>query len=159
MHFLPAFSILFAIAIQPTLCDFLGLTYPAPRDLTSSKSLVRAAWEDVSAVFDAGLRRGKNTSATQDLLGAERVTFSSGLFSLYDDAATELQYHYTAPQIANAKQGTNEVDANSIYRVASVTKLSAVDQHAGSDRRLRVRDSTVYMPRTGLKTQERSKVI
>lgn len=56
MSLLLTFYILLVTAIQATLCDFLGLTYPAPRDLTSSKSLVRAAWEDASAIFDAGLK-------------------------------------------------------------------------------------------------------
>jgi CubicO group peptidase (beta-lactamase class C family) len=58
-----------------------------------------------------------------ELAGANKVIFSASLFSLNDPAATEMQYHYTAPQVANAQHGTNEVDGDSIYRVASVSKL------------------------------------
>ncbi|KAJ4423602.1 hypothetical protein N0V82_001769 [Gnomoniopsis sp. IMI 355080] len=54
------------------------------------------------------------------------ITFSLGLFSLYDDDATTLQFHHTSPEIANSTYGTRSVDANSIYRIASVTKVFTV---------------------------------
>lgn len=56
----------------------------------------------------------------------ENVTFSVGLFSLHDPAAANLQYHYTSPEIANAANGTDRVDGDSIYRMSSVTKLFTV---------------------------------
>lgn len=56
-------------------------------------------------------------------MGAENVTFSVGLFSIYDAAAAKLQYHHAAPEIANAVNGTNKVDGDSIYKMASVSKL------------------------------------
>ncbi|KAL7912452.1 Aldehyde/histidinol dehydrogenase [Trichoderma velutinum] len=37
-----------------------------------------------------------------------------------------ITYHYTSPEIANAPNGTHKVDANTIYRVASVTKVFTV---------------------------------
>ena len=104
------------------LADYLTPTYPAPIDLSSDESLVSASWKNLSSIFDGYLKEQK-TPASQSLSGVENVTFSVGVFSLHDPAATTLQYHYTAPEIANAKQGTNKVDADSIYRVASVSKL------------------------------------
>jgi CubicO group peptidase (beta-lactamase class C family) len=104
------------------LGDYLTPTYPAPIDLSSNQSLVSASWKNLSATLDQYLKN-KTSSASNPLLGVENVTFSAGLFSLHDPTATKFQYHYTAPEIANAKEGTNKVDGDSIYRVASVSKL------------------------------------
>ncbi|KAL9131308.1 MAG: hypothetical protein Q9217_000743 [Psora testacea] len=107
------------------LADFLGPTYPAPIDLTSDKSLIPASWENLTSTFDAYLKENQ-TTASKSLSGVENVTFSLGLFSIHDPAAAELQYHYTSPEIANAPNGINKVDGNSIYRIASVSKLFTV---------------------------------
>jgi len=48
------------------------------------------------------------------------------MFSLDDPVATNLQYHYTAPEVQYSQLGTNKVDADSIYRIASVSKLITV---------------------------------
>ena len=56
----------------------------------------------------------------------QSITFSLGMFSLHDEAAETLQYHYTSPEVKKAPNGTHNVDADSIYRVASVTKLFTV---------------------------------
>lgn len=117
---------LLPLCITAALASFLGPTYPAPIDLTSNGSLVPAAWENLTFTFDAYLKEGRNTTATSSLAGAENVTFSVGLFSLYDPAVQQLQYHYTAPEIVNARNGTRKVDGDSIYRIASVTKLFTV---------------------------------
>jgi CubicO group peptidase (beta-lactamase class C family) len=101
----------------------LGPTYPAPTDLSSSDSKVQQAWSDLSTAFDDSLKQNKAQPGFGELSGANKVTFSASLFSLNDPAATDLQYHYTAPQVANAQHGTNKVDGDSIYRVASVSKL------------------------------------
>ncbi|KAF4450118.1 beta-lactamase family protein [Fusarium austroafricanum] len=53
-----------------------------------------------------------------------------GAFSLHDpNAASELQYHYTSPEIQNNTVGVTKVDEDSIYRFASVSKL--VTAYAG----------------------------
>ena len=114
-------------SLSPTVfSDLLGSTYPAPTDLTSSDSLVKKAWTTLSSALDDTLKQNKTASGFDDLAGAEKVTFSAGLFSLHDPAAIDLQYHYTAPQVANSEFGTKEVDGDSIYRVASVSKLITV---------------------------------
>lgn len=56
----------------------------------------------------------------------EDVTFSLGLFSIHDRAAAELQYHYASPEVVKAPNGTHKVDGDSIYRIASVSKLFTV---------------------------------
>ena len=122
MHLSPYGLALLSLGIYGALADYLTPTYPAPIDLSSDKSLVAAAWQNLSSQFDNYLS-GRRTPASGDLSGAENVTFSIGMFSLHDIAAAQLQYHHTAPEIAKAQEGTNKVDGNSIYRVASVSKL------------------------------------
>jgi CubicO group peptidase (beta-lactamase class C family) len=57
------------------------------------------------------------------LSGMKNITFSVGMFSLHDPATTKMQFHHTSAEIANAANGTQKVDGDSIYRMASVTKL------------------------------------
>lgn len=117
----PCFALLL-LCLPGVLADYLTPTYPAPIDLSSNASLVSASWKNLTATFDDFLKN-KTSSTSNPVSGVENVTFSVELFSLHDPAATKLQYHYTAPEIASAKQGTNKVDGDSIYRVASVSKL------------------------------------
>lgn len=117
--------VLLPIYITGALADFLGPIYPAPIDLTSDKSLVAASWKNFTSTFDTYLK-GNQTTASESLSEVEKVTFSVGLFSIHDRAAAKLQYHYTSPEIANATQGTTQVDGDSIYRIASVSKLFTV---------------------------------
>ena len=125
MHLRPHALLLLPLCITGTLADFLGPAYPAPIDLTSDKSLIPASWKNFTSIFDAYLK-GNQSTASEPLSGVEKVTFSVGLFSIHDPAAAKLQYHYTSPEIANATQGTTQADGDSIYRMASVSKLFTV---------------------------------
>lgn len=119
--------LLLPLCITGALADFLGPTYPAPIDLTSDKSLIPASWKNFTSTFDAYLKKGNQSTASKSSLsGVEKITFSVGLFSIHDPAAAKLQYHYTSPEIVNATQGTTQVDGDSIYRIASVSKLFTV---------------------------------
>ncbi|PIA97253.1 hypothetical protein CB0940_06188 [Cercospora beticola] len=119
---------LFSCLLPWALADFIDIpTYPTPRKLSSEDSLEPGAWKNFSSILDAHLQQNtSNGDATDYLAGLENVTFSVGLFSLHDPEATTHQYHYTSPQIAESEFGTKQVDADSIYRVASVSKLITV---------------------------------
>lgn len=119
-------ALLLSLSIIGALTDFLGPTYPAPLDLAGKTSLVSAAWENLTSTLDAYLNQQQNTTATSPLATVGNLTFSTGLFSLHDAAAQQLQYHHTGPEIANAPNGTNKVDADTIYRIASISKLFTV---------------------------------
>ncbi|KAK6433826.1 hypothetical protein LTR95_009991 [Oleoguttula sp. CCFEE 5521] len=120
----PALSTLALFVLPYCEADFLTPTFPYPSDLTSNVSLVRAAWNTVRESFEAYYSAGLNTTATAGILGTENVTFSFSVFSLEDPlAASELQYHSAGPQTISAENGTKSVDGDSIYRVASVSKL------------------------------------
>ncbi|MCJ1346339.1 hypothetical protein MMC31_004554, partial [Peltigera leucophlebia] len=125
MHILLHALRLLPICITGALADFLGPTYPAPVDLTSSKSLLPASWENLTSIFDAYLKENQSI-ALESLSGVEKVKVSVGLFSTYEPVAAKLQYHYISPAIVNASQCTTKVDGDSIYRMASVSKLFAV---------------------------------
>ncbi|KAJ4395884.1 hypothetical protein N0V93_000099 [Gnomoniopsis smithogilvyi] len=104
----------------PILADFLGPSYPAPVDLSSNASLVLSSWRNVSTQLQ------KRVTDIDSAASWNNVTFSLGMFSLYDDEATTLQFHHTSPEIANSTYGTKSVDADSIYRIASVSKVFTV---------------------------------
>jgi CubicO group peptidase (beta-lactamase class C family) len=119
-------GLLLPFGTAPVLADFLGPSWSAPSDLSSNQSLVAAGFRNITATLQ-GYLDGDTQAADPAILGEmSNLTFSIGMFSLHDPAATELQFHYTSPEIANAPNGTHKVDADSIYRVASVTKLFTV---------------------------------
>ncbi|OJJ00727.1 hypothetical protein ASPVEDRAFT_40260 [Aspergillus versicolor CBS 583.65] len=113
--------LLTSLSLPGALSGFLGPIYPAPRDLSSRNSHVAASWRNLSASLDNALHRSNNT-----LSKLRDTTFSIGLFSTRDAGAETLQYHYASPEIVQAKNGTHKVDGDSIYRVASVSKLFTV---------------------------------
>ncbi|KAJ5806218.1 uncharacterized protein N7503_003820 [Penicillium pulvis] len=103
--------------------DYLGPTYPPPVDLSSQQSLVTAAWKNLTTTLDSYLKRNPSGSATTAVSRIQNTTFSTNIFSIHDSNAAKLQYHWTSPEIASSKNGTNKVNGDSIYRMASATKL------------------------------------
>ena len=107
----------------PTLAaaDLLGPRFPPPIDVASSKSLSAKAWQNLTKTFDEYLN---GSFESPFFAGIENITFSLGAFSIHDpSAASALQYHYTDPLIQNNTVGVTKVDADSVYRFASVSKL------------------------------------
>ncbi|KAF9884527.1 hypothetical protein FE257_001715 [Aspergillus nanangensis] len=119
------------VALLPCLAavqaDLLTPYYPAPSDLSGKGSLVASSWDKVTKSLDAYLSGKTNTSSSAAAAGLlKNTTFSLGLFSVNDPDAADLQYHYTAPEIAKGPNGVKKVDGDSIYHVASVSKLFTV---------------------------------
>ncbi|KAL4906981.1 hypothetical protein BDW74DRAFT_150108 [Aspergillus multicolor] len=114
--------LLTTLSIPGALSNFLGPIYPAPTDLTSSNSLVAAAWKNLTTSLDRSLNGQVNSTLSE----LSDLTFSVGLFSTHDSKAERLQYHHAAPETRNASVGTQEIDGDSIYRIASVSKLFTV---------------------------------
>ncbi|KAK5557381.1 hypothetical protein LTR46_004407 [Exophiala xenobiotica] len=118
--------------ITGTLADFVGPTYPAPLDLSSNASLVAASWKNLSSTLDSYLKntsKGPGSSSSSTTLSAAEVgnvTFSLDMFSMHDPEASKLQYHHTSSEVAKAAHGTHSVQGDSIYRIASMTKLFTV---------------------------------
>ncbi|KAJ5741193.1 alkaline D-peptidase [Penicillium malachiteum] len=98
-----------------------GASYPSPRDISSSSSSVAAMWKNITDTLEQTLAGGGWDSISSYLL--RNTTFSIGLFSLYDKNASSLQYHHISPSTINGTFGTTHIDSDTIYRVASVSKL------------------------------------
>ncbi|KIX91900.1 uncharacterized protein Z520_12389 [Fonsecaea multimorphosa CBS 102226] len=121
MHFTLR-TLLIAACATGVFCDFLGPTYPAPTDLASNGSHVSAAWRNFTSTLN-GFISEPSTNLTSPA-GLKNLTFSVGMFSIHDaSAAGSLQLHHTSSEIANSSTGVKKVGGNSIYRVASMTKL------------------------------------
>lgn len=125
MHLLQQTLPLLCLYGTSALADSLIGTYPPPLDLSSNNSIVTQAWKNLTTAFDAYLKENE-TAGSEAFSGVENVTFSLGVFSLHDPATSKLQYHHASPETIKAVNGTNKVDADSIYRMASVTKLITV---------------------------------
>ncbi|CAM1505986.1 Fc.00g116230.m01.CDS01 [Cosmosporella sp. VM-42] len=118
-------SFLLPLFLTGVLSDYLGPRYPPPSDLSSDQSLVAKSWNNLSSTLKTSLT-GKPDAEKDPISALQNITFSVGMFSLHDEAAEKLQYHYTSAEVENSPHGTHKVDADSIYRVASVTKLFTV---------------------------------
>ncbi|KAI0454680.1 beta-lactamase/transpeptidase-like protein [Xylaria acuta] len=113
-----------SLCLPTVFARFLGPLNPAPVDLTSDVSVVTAQWKNITSTLESHLT-GK--ARNEALSGLDKITFSLGLFSVHDPkAAGSLQYHHTGPDIRNSTLGVNKVDGDSIYRVASMTKVMTV---------------------------------
>ncbi|KAF2665056.1 beta-lactamase/transpeptidase-like protein [Microthyrium microscopicum] len=121
-RYLPLLSLFTTIVVA----DLLGPKYVPPTDLSSSQSLVPASWQNVTSTIETYLKNGNQAPSSSQLSKLSNLTFSLGMFSLHDPNATQLQYHHTGPEVANSPNGTHKVDADTIYRVASVTKVFTV---------------------------------
>ncbi|KAK2792956.1 hypothetical protein FQN51_001534 [Onygenales sp. PD_10] len=126
MHFLSHTFILASICATGALSDLLAPLFPPPGDLTSDQSLVAKTWANFSSTLVSQLKSGNPSKELTDY-GVADLTFSVGMFSVRDPSAAEsLQLHYTAPEVADNPESADEVDGDTIYRVASITKAFTV---------------------------------
>ncbi|KAK2806820.1 hypothetical protein FQN50_005682 [Emmonsiellopsis sp. PD_5] len=126
MHFLSHTFILASICATGALSDLLTPLFPPPGDLTSDQSLVAKTWANFSSTLESQLKGGNPSKELTDY-GVANLTFSVGMFSIRDPSAAEsLQLHYTTPEVAGNPESVNEVDGDTIYRVASITKAFTV---------------------------------
>ncbi|KAH8163352.1 hypothetical protein CIB48_g4879 [Xylaria polymorpha] len=98
------------------ICPLKGPQFPAPTGL-GSEVLFRNAMSVIERSIRANL-----TEAPYN-----ETTFSIGMFSTTDDELL-YEFHYTDPTVSTSKIGANEVDADSIYRIASITKVLTIYQ-------------------------------
>jgi CubicO group peptidase (beta-lactamase class C family) len=96
-------------------CPLLGKQYLPPTSIAS-----QAKFKTAIKTLDATLAG----AVTKDALYKD-TTFSIGMFSTSDDGLL-WEYHHTGPSVANSSYGTNKVDADSIYRIGSISKLLTV---------------------------------
>lgn len=122
---LPNYVLAGLICLPSALANLLGPSYPPPRDLSSSHSRVATSWKNLTSQLNTVLA-DSHTNSTSRVYALKNLTFSVGLFSTLDPNAKDLQFHHTASEVAKSPVGVKKVDGNSIYKVASVSKLFTV---------------------------------
>ncbi|KAH7311435.1 putative secreted beta-lactamase [Stachybotrys elegans] len=108
-------------ASSTKVCPLLGPGFPVPTNLPSNDRFQKAVAE-----FNQSLDNALKTGNTP--LGPFPVnltSFSIGMFNVADEGMI-YQYHYTDPVVQNSTVGTKEVNANTVYRLASISKMLTV---------------------------------
>jgi CubicO group peptidase (beta-lactamase class C family) len=114
---MPSFSKLVAVVavgalslVEAKACPPLGAVFPAPQAPGESK-LVQTAATKLKAGLEEQITSKFNTSA-----------LSIGVKSIHEDDPL-FTYHFTPP---NPGEGTDKVDENTVFRIASGSKLFTV---------------------------------
>lgn len=95
-------------------CPLLGQQYPQPVQIASEPRFQAAV-----KVLEGGLKQ-KSSNGTFN-----KLSFSLGMFSTSEDNLL-WEYHHTSAGVANSTYGVQEVDADSIYRIGSISKLLTI---------------------------------
>ena len=100
-----------------TNCPLMGPIFPRPQNLSTS-STMQAAIQNLTAVLVA--------RDTDNSTGAYNNSYSVQVFSA--SGSTPLFQHYhTAPSLASFNStGVTQVDADTVYRIGSLTKVFTV---------------------------------
>lgn len=100
-------------------CPLLGPQYPVPTALATAPTFLSTT-ENFTSTLNALL----------DTAPFNTTSFSLSVFSTTspdeDEDLLAWQYHHTTPLLASSTQGTQSLDADSIYRIASISKLMTV---------------------------------
>lgn len=96
------------------LCPIKGQQFPTPSKL-AQEPIWQAAARSLEKTLEANLTQAPYNE----------TTFSVGVFSTTDEELL-LDYHHSDPGVADSRLGAKEVDADSIYRIASISKVLTV---------------------------------
>lgn len=100
-------------------CPLLSPDYPIPRQLSNS-STISTASAKLTTFLNAQLQNG---TASTSILDRENTSFSIDVYSRYSPQQSLFTYHFSAPSLDQSGEGVTHVDSNSIYRIASITKV------------------------------------
>ncbi|KAM3414191.1 hypothetical protein BST61_g10849 [Cercospora zeina] len=96
------------------ICPIKGQQFPFPTKL-SEEAIFKSATRTIEDHFKANL-----TSSLYN-----ETTFSLGLFSV-DESRLIFEYSHTDNTVRNSTQGTRSAESDSIYRIASISKVLTV---------------------------------
>jgi hypothetical protein len=100
-------------------CPVLGPSFPKPSTLSIDKAF-QAGVKAFGTAMEQSLRNGSTLIDVP--IPFNTTTFSIGMFSTFEEGLLH-EYHYTGPDVIQSSEGVHKVDSNSIYRLASITKL------------------------------------
>jgi hypothetical protein len=99
-------------------CPFLGPAYPPPKNLLSDST-----WKTFAAGLAANMSNYVRAgSSPYGPLSTNDTSFSIHIVSP-DSAQPLFDFHHTAPIRDNITIGTSKVDADTVYRIGSISKL------------------------------------
>lgn len=101
-------------------CPLLGPDFPAPINPAGHKAVIEAQQLMISAI-----QQGLLTNITNGGLDANSTSFSLQVYSLHETEPL-FTYHFAAPALSKPTEGVAIVDSNTIYRIASISKLWTV---------------------------------
>jgi CubicO group peptidase (beta-lactamase class C family) len=114
MRFSHLLSILTASTTVASICPFLGPVFPAPKSLSASSSIFASLRSTIESALTSGNTSHGPVNAND--------TYSIQIFSTSDKGVPLLDFHHRGTDV----QGNSTVNGNSIYRIASTTKLVTV---------------------------------
>lgn len=101
-------------AQELTTCPLNAQQYPSPTHLQNEAHFLSA--------LDSF---GDTLRANASEFPYNETSFSISIFTSSDDGLA-WEYHHASPLLANSSQGARNVDADSIYRIASISKLTTI---------------------------------
>ncbi|KAH3951377.1 hypothetical protein HBH98_097380 [Parastagonospora nodorum] len=110
-HLLP---ILTASTTVASICPFLGPVFPAPKSLSAKNPIFATLRSTIESALTSGNTSHGPVNAND--------TYSIQIFSRSDKGVPLLDFHHRGTDV----QGNSTVNGNSIYRIASTTKLLTV---------------------------------
>ncbi|KAK3355725.1 beta-lactamase/transpeptidase-like protein [Neurospora tetraspora] len=124
-------------------CPPLGPVFEKPRNFKSSAA-IRAALANLTETFQA--RDADNSAAVR----ANITSYSLEVFSISDTDPVVFSWHHTAPAHASSNVtngGVKETDADTVYRLGSLTKIFTVYTWLAQDGDVRWNEPiTKYVP-------------
>lgn len=95
-------------------CPIKGQQFPVPTTLGQER-----IWQQAAKVITDTLNRNLTQTPYNE------TTFSIGVFSTTDEGLL-YEYHHCDHTVAKSKFGANKANADSIYRIASISKLLTI---------------------------------
>ncbi|PIA92030.1 hypothetical protein CB0940_09539 [Cercospora beticola] len=106
-------------------CPILGPPYPTPQRLSTSQAFQNGT-RKLDDLINQALQNASFFSEYAMSGPLSNGTFSLSIFSTAQPDTLLHEFHYTSSEVANSQEGLHTVDANSIYRIGSVSKLLTV---------------------------------
>ncbi|KAJ5087561.1 hypothetical protein N7456_011177 [Penicillium angulare] len=111
-------SVLFTTASAVNYCPFYGPEYPPVTTQLHENEIFKAAVNTFTTTLDTALATDQSINTT---------SFAIQLFSTEDSASDPLfAYYYTSPATRNASVGVTSITGDTVFRVASVSKIWTV---------------------------------
>ncbi|KAJ0420254.1 beta-lactamase/transpeptidase-like protein [Aspergillus carlsbadensis] len=115
--------LLLVVQVAGQLCPLPGPRYPAPRAAAGSTTLDRASSEFISAL--KSVMHPDYYSSQEPAIDPDLLSFTVQVYSAHDSRPL-FEYYHTATSARNNTIGVRNVDEDTVFRIASCSKLWTV---------------------------------